>query len=172
MVQGVNQVDWLQGRRTRHDPLSPGPSRRTQYMSSSRVWPITGPSLLFIWRQLIPTRTQRLGSFEWPKWQQSSWPRRLRPAEWSSLCPHGHRGLAELSCFLRGHLAGLCSYPSNAGTGISTCFRWRLVVDSRKIACKGSDMRHAALNIEETQILRGWLGRYSFLLFPHLLLAI
>lgn len=67
--------------------------------------------------------TQRLGSAEWPKWQQSSWPRRLRPAEWSSLCPHGHRGLAELGCFLRGHLAGLCSYPSNAGTGISTWFR-------------------------------------------------
>lgn len=35
---------------------------------------------------------------------------------------HGHRGLAEFCCFLRVHLAGRRSYPSNAGTGISTCF--------------------------------------------------
>lgn len=110
------------------------PHSSTHYTSSSQVWPITSPSLLFLWRQLIPTCTQRLGSAEWPKWQQSSWPRRLRPAEWSSLCPHGHRGLAELGCFLRGHLAGLCSYPSNAGTGISTRFRGGLVMDSRKTA--------------------------------------
>lgn len=57
------------------------------------------PPFFFLWRQLIPTCTQRLGSAEWPKWQQSSWPWRLRPAEWSSLCPHGHRGLAEMGCF-------------------------------------------------------------------------
>ncbi len=80
--------------------------------------------------------TQRLGLAEWPKWQQSSWPRWLRPAEWSSLCPHGHRGLAEMACFLRGHLAGLCSYPSNAGTGISTWITGGLAVDSRQIACE------------------------------------
>lgn len=79
---------------------------------------------------------KRLGSAEWPKWQQSSWPRRFRPAEWSSLCPHGHRGLAELGCFLRGHLAGLCSYPSNAGTGISTWIRGGLVMNSRKMVHK------------------------------------
>lgn len=100
----------------------------THYTSSPQVWSVTGPSLLVLWRQLIPMCTQRLGLAEWPKWQQSSWPRRLRPAEWSSLCPHGHRGLAEMGCFLRGHLAGLCSYPSNAGTGISTGFGGRLVM--------------------------------------------
>lgn len=110
------------------------PLRSKQCTSSSQVWPVICPSLLFLWKQLIPMCTQRLGLAEWPKWQQSSWPRQPRPAEWSSLCPHGHRGLAEMGCFLRGHLAGLCSYPSNAGTGISTWYRGGLVLDSRKIA--------------------------------------
>lgn len=96
--------------------------------------PLLFSFFFFLWRQLIPTCTQRLGSAQWTKWQQSSWPLWLRPAEWSSLCPHGHRGLPELGCFLRGHLAGLCSYPSNAGIGISTWFRGGLVMDSRKIA--------------------------------------
>lgn len=57
------------------------------------------------WRQLIPTCIQRLGLAEWPKWQQSSWPWRRRSVEWFSLCPCGHRGLVEMGCFLRGHLA-------------------------------------------------------------------
>lgn len=117
-------------------PSWEGERGNTQYTSSSQVWPVTSPSLLFLWRQLIPTCTQRLGSAEWPKWLQSSWPRRLTPAEWSSLCPHGHRGLAELGCFLRGHLAGLCSYPSNAGTGISTWSRGGLVLDWGNVAYK------------------------------------
>lgn len=61
--------------------------------SSSQEWLVTSPSLLFLWRRLIPTCTQRLGSAEWPKWKQSSWPRQLRPAEWSSLCsPWSQRG--------------------------------------------------------------------------------
>lgn len=81
------------------------------------------PPFLLLWRQLIPTCTQRQGWAEWPKQRQSSWPWWLRPAEWFSLCPHGHRGLAEMGCFLRGHLAGLCSHPSNRRTGISTWFR-------------------------------------------------
>lgn len=97
---------------------------------------LRGPSLPFVWRQFIPTCTQRPSSAERPKWQRSSWPRRLSPAEWSSLCPHGHRGLAQLTCFLRGHLAGLCSYPGNAGTGISTWFGSGLVIESGNIADK------------------------------------
>lgn len=124
-------------------PLGPADSGRVSgtghslqmYTPHVTFWSMTshGPSLWgFLWRQLLPTCTQRLGSAEWPKWQQSSWPRRLRPAEWSSLCPHGHRGLAELGCFLRGHLAGLCSYPSNPTTGISTCFTHWVVRDFRK----------------------------------------
>lgn len=56
--------------------------------------------------------------------------------EWFSLCPRGHRGLAEMGCFLRGHLAALCSYPSNAGIGISTRFRGESVMESRKLAHK------------------------------------
>lgn len=126
-------------------PFTPCPAERWQRKRGDRVlwlvhtpqvWPIPGPSLLLLWRQLIPTCTQRLGRAEWTKWQQSSWPWRLRPAEWFSLCPHGHRGLAEMACFLRGHLAGLCSYPSNVGTGISTWCRGRFVMDSGKIAYK------------------------------------
>lgn len=74
------------------------------------------PPSLLRWRQLIPACAQRLGLAEWTKWQRSSWPRRLRPAEWFSLCRRGHRGLAEMGWFLRGHLAGLCSSPSNAAT--------------------------------------------------------
>lgn len=74
------------------------------------------PPSLLRWRQLIPACAQRLGLAEWTKWQWSSWPRRLRPAEWSSLCRCGHRGLAEMGWFLRGHLAGLCSSLSNAAT--------------------------------------------------------
>lgn len=77
---------------------------------------------------------KRLGLAEWPKWQQSSWPWWRRPVEWFSLCPSGHRGLAEIGCFLRGHLAALCSYPSNAGIGISTWFRAGSVMESRKLA--------------------------------------
>lgn len=74
------------------------------------------PPSLLRWRQLIPACAQRLGFTEWTKWQRSSWPRWLRPAEWSSLCRCGHRGLAEMGWFLRGHLAGLCSSPSNTAT--------------------------------------------------------
>lgn len=84
------------------------------------------------WRQLIPTCIQRLGLAEWPKWQQSSWLWRCRSVEWFLLCPCGHRGLVEMGCFLRGHLAALCSYPSNTGIGISTWFGGSSVMESRK----------------------------------------
>lgn len=90
------------------------------------------PPRLWAWRQLIPTCIQRLGLAEWPKWQQSSWPWRCRSVEWFLLCPCGHRGLVEMGCFLRGHLAALCSYPSNTGIGISTWFGGGSVTESRK----------------------------------------
>lgn len=95
------------------------------------------PLLSFLQRQ-----TQSLGSAERPKWLQSSWPRRLRPAEWSSLCPCGHRGARRTRLCLRGHLAGLCSYPSNATTNVSTCFKEWAVMDFRKSNLKGKAASH------------------------------
>lgn len=57
--------------------------------SSSRTRQIQKPSLA----SFGSTKTQSAGSNERPKWLQ--W---LRPTQSSSLCPHGHRGLAQLAC--------------------------------------------------------------------------
>lgn len=108
---------------------------RWQHLISSSMTSHKHPRLR-AWRQLIPTCIQRLGLAEWPKWQQSSWPWRCRSVEWFLLCPCGHRGLVEMGCFLRGHLAALCSYPSNTGIGISTWFGGGSVMESRKILYK------------------------------------
>lgn len=44
--------------------------------------------------------------------------------------PWSPRACATWLC-LRGHLAGLCSHPSNAATSISTCLEERAIIDFR-----------------------------------------